>query len=412
MKKWLFLLLLLSVLARRSLTQIPPAQLTLIPYNLGLQVKILWQPAWTFFDYRLERWDAGSSRWQPLAVLKPGECLDYQVQPGHTYRYRLSYNWLWFTGSLENTISVPDQLSQSRQHFLQQLQEHYFPNPTVNKVQQRWIYDDALGVIIYSLTGDQPRARALLQRLQSLQRKDGSLNFFYFSDGQKSETYIRNGAIAWTGYAAVIYQRQFADREFFPFAEGIAGYLLSSRADNGLITGGYGTYSRTGSYQKGRVSWASTEHNLDAYFFFKELGQVSGNSNYKQIARQLAEAIDRQLWQEPEGWLKTGTSENQPALDTLTWGGLFYLSIGQPDKARRSSAHLERFALPQGYSETAGGPLWLEGSWGAACLRLRLGEDISHLLKELLLATEKEKARTSDLAWAYLVLSNPEFFLK
>jgi len=45
-------------------------------------------------------------------------------------------------------------------------------------------------------------------------------------------------------------------------------------------------------------------------------------------------------------------------------------------------------------------------------LRLRLGEDISPLLKNLLLATEKEKARTSDLAWAYLVLSNPESFLK
>jgi len=53
MKRWLFILLLLSILALVSWTRIPPKQLTLTPYNLGLQVKIQWQPAWVFFNYRL-----------------------------------------------------------------------------------------------------------------------------------------------------------------------------------------------------------------------------------------------------------------------------------------------------------------------------------------------------------------------
>lgn len=82
------------------------------------------------------------------------------------------------------------------------------------------------------------------------------------------------------------------------FAKKVARHLLSPQVSDagdpryGLVTGGMGSYElKAGEdgtvasvYSDEELGWVSTEHNIDAYFLFRDLGILTGEETYTRPA--------------------------------------------------------------------------------------------------------------------------------
>jgi hypothetical protein len=273
-------------------------------------------------------------------------------------------------------------------------------------------YDGALAALAFTAAGDTRRAAQVLEGLADIQAVDGSLPFAYDTGaGAVVSELRRTGTIAWAGYAAVRYEQVTGDDSFRGFAEGIADYLgtLQVASWNGHPT----SDQRYGSILGGPdVEWASTEHNIDAYFFLRDLGRLPGESRYTPMASAVGDSLWLHHW---DFWrerffqgVSTGWPDPTRALDLSSWGGLFWLAHGRADLAGHARASMEEFrvdgaavtrstgvddynttfAAPGPFSgykpympdpgvESAPHVVWSEGTWGALLLRSRLGEDVT-----------------------------------
>jgi len=110
----------------------------------------------------------------------------------------------------------------------------------------------------------------------------GSLSFSYdVYNGQVDQAYIRNGAMAWVGYAYAIYMERTGDFARAALGlESMLSYLFSQQstaadARQNLITLGWGSHQDPGyQYIPGQLTSVSTEHNLDCYFAFDKAARV------------------------------------------------------------------------------------------------------------------------------------------
>lgn len=288
-------------------------------------------------------------------------------------------------------------------------------------------YDAALAALWLLERGRRDEAGRLLAGVAALQHDDGALPFsFALPAPAPGVTYVRSGAIAWVGYAAARYLNDAADGPHRPaiaeMAHRLAGYLLSRRVEkpgdrrDGLVTGGAGRYRHeitdTGiveTLEPGELNWASTEHNIDVYFFWRELGLAARNERYRRAADNLAGAIVARLWDDRAGQFHQGVDRRPDptrALDCASWGAIFLQAIGDPVRARRSYQAAERlYAVTDASRQVAGhkpyaeraliesraladyfaeklpaqswrelAAVWPEGSAGVALAALRLGE--------------------------------------
>jgi len=282
--------------------------------------------------------------------------------------------------------------------------------PALTQYRRAMLYDTALGVIYLSLTGQHAKAHGLLLTMEHLQNRDGSIGFGWNTegDGFLNSGYVRTGANAWAGYAAVIYERTSGSKRFQPFAEKVADFVLSRQVDGrkrpddprrGLVTGGRGLwaadYSRFDA--NAEAEWACTEHAVDSYFLLRDLGRISGSDRYTRAAQALKGAMLRALWCQEEGRFfaaiaPDGQPDRDHPLDASSWGGIFLAAIGEKDKARRALEYVERTYRStacgvKGYKpyarQYANHPVedwdpiqvvWSEGSLGVAYAYWRLGD--------------------------------------
>jgi hypothetical protein len=289
------------------------------------------------------------------------------------------------------------------------------------------IYDNALAVLLDVRLGRRDDAERILSTLARLQRSDGSLVFSFDRHGAKdAPPYVRSGALAWVGFAAVAYldaSRDGGGREAIArMAHELARYLLAhqvrSEGDprDGLVTGGEGNllYDVAGgkvreTFTPGEIGWASTEHNIDAYFFLRALGRVAARADYVEAAARIRQALVARLWNAEAGQMNRGVDahggDDVLALDCASWGALFFLAAAEPKRAETSFAvadgrYTARAGPPNaaavGHRPYARGPLvasrvleetyvlpahdwetaravWPEGSAGVALAALRLG---------------------------------------
>lgn len=267
-----------------------------------------------------------------------------------------------------------------------------------------WIYDDALGVIAFSLAGDQERAVTILNSMRELQNSDGSLDFSYDVYTGSLDARKRSGAIAWAGYSALIYEREFNDSTYRDFAIWVADYLIRLQDPS------------TGSIKGGPdVSWYSTEHNIDSYFFFRDLGQITKQNKYMQAATDVKNALLNYHWNKEEQRFNQGINDTAGALDAQSWGGIFLGAIGRSDLLQSVYQYLENFEvnnvqlnlssdsdqynmsfengeslygykpyLNSGDYSDAPSIVWTEGTWGVINLFNREGVDSSHLTRSML----------------------------
>jgi len=236
-----------------------------------------------------------------------------------------------------------------------------------------FIYDNALAIIAFTMAGDFKKAENILGALERLATEEGSFWFAYNthnswpSQQDNHGALKRLGAIAWVGYAVVYYlgkrlehnhlflEEDLLAKDYLQFAEKIARFVISKQVLNvsdkryGLITGGDATYilktstdskSVQEEYQDGEINWVSMEHNIDTYFFLRDLGRIIKNDQYIEAAELIKKGLFT-LWSAENGQLFRGISQSQKIdrflpLDGASWGALFFLSVNEADKAIRS----------------------------------------------------------------------------
>ena len=240
-------------------------------------------------------------------------------------------------------------------------------------------YDNALAVIALAMAGEYREAELILTALQRNMREDGSFWFAYNTvnswpnEGDSEWAIIRTGAVCWVGYAATFYlgiraredefflEEDVLARDLLVMAAKIGEWVIARQVDDpddlrhGLITGGWGTYQLTvDSSEKGileryrgdEITWVSMEHNIDAYYFLRDLGRLTGDGRYNQAAEKVAKGIFA-LWRSDRGQFIRGIKGDQAIdaalpLDGASWASLFLSSIGERGKAKQCLNTVER----------------------------------------------------------------------
>lgn len=320
------------------------------------------------------------------------------------------------------------------------------------------IYDDALAVIAFTMNKDYKSASQILMAMNRLLRKDGGLWFGYNvnNDWPSEKDYEgstdRAGATAWVGYSAVFYirARMAEDPAFLEtsrdakpvlnLAKSLGDYLLKMQINkkndlrDGLITGGKNSFSLkyknnavTEIFKETEIDWISSEHNIDAYFFLRDLAALTENKAYDKAATSIKNSMLR-VWSEKDKQyyrgIKPGFIDTALALDCASWGAVFSLSAGRPEHAAMSLETIEKlysssalslsgkstvqgykpYADKEIYEESDSGivnhyfpelegstwdrisGVWVEGSMGAALAYLKSGnrEKAAEILKNML----------------------------
>lgn len=241
-------------------------------------------------------------------------------------------------------------------------------------------YDNALAAVAFLITGQRDRAAFTLHALARLVRADGSLWFGYNTanswpdEADHESAVVRGGAVAWAGYAFTFYlihqppcagDRGCArERAFFlETAERLAKYLLSLQVNDssdhrdGLLRLGYGsitlayradTNQVVELYQDEPALGISTENNISAWFFLRQLAMLTGESRWSQAAERLGRGLLRGMWNDSigqfnQGFESSGVPDRVKALDCASWGALFLLAVGETEKARRALGVVESY---------------------------------------------------------------------
>ncbi|OGH61411.1 MAG: hypothetical protein A3G34_05355 [Candidatus Lindowbacteria bacterium RIFCSPLOWO2_12_FULL_62_27] len=239
------------------------------------------------------------------------------------------------------------------------------------------IYDNAVSVIALSMLGRGREAAKIINGMMRSARPDGDLWFglnthnTWPDENDNDGAIIRTGANCWVGYAVSYYilselaknpnalndDRILAD--YLQFAEKIASAVLSRQIQSagdpryGLVTGGKGVYiyaSEGGTlqevYRPGEVVWCSAEHNIDAFFFLRDLGYITEQAKYREAAEKIRSGLlkmfDRTTGQFHRGMRPDGPDTVQ-ALDCASWGALFLEAAGERDLARTAMESAGRY---------------------------------------------------------------------
>ncbi|MDH3379558.1 MAG: hypothetical protein OEQ39_21745, partial [Gammaproteobacteria bacterium] len=303
-------------------------------------------------------------------------------------------------------------------------------------------YDNALAALAFLITGDIDAAAFTLYAVARLVRADGSLWFSYnTANAWPDENYhesaiVRTGAVSWVGYALAFFLTHappcdaddrgcWQERDFFrETAVRLANYLRSLQANDpgesryGLLRLGYGTIELAYRAESDEIieiyldepaMATSSENNIAAWFFFRQLHRLTEDDQWDEVADQIAEGLLTGMWNEEIGQFNrgihpSGGPDTVKALDCASWGALFLRATGETAKARLALQAAEEFYRAQdgdvlGYRPYFDHPIymtadvdnyffpnpgntqwreiplvWSEGTLGVALLYLRMGE--------------------------------------
>jgi hypothetical protein len=241
-----------------------------------------------------------------------------------------------------------------------------------------FIYDDALAAVALTMRGRYREAELVLNATGRLIRPDGSLWFGYNTqnswpdENDHDGAIVRTGALAWAGYAFTYYiavrekeSPGFAASDplagrYLSAAGSIASYLLTLQVAQGsdvrhdLLTGGVGASTvvidASGSpaevYSPDAIQWVSMEHNIDAWFFLRDLARIRGDSRFLSAADLIGRRL-QDLWSDPDsqfiqGIHADGSFDTVLPLDGASWGALYLSARGRGAQAARSIAAMRR----------------------------------------------------------------------
>ncbi|GAA2173581.1 hypothetical protein GCM10009846_16160 [Agrococcus versicolor] len=278
--------------------------------------------------------------------------------------------------------------------------------------EQCYAYDQAVALMAAVAVRRSALAHDLARGLVRLQTTGGEQAGAFLLSGRQGspehgDAIYRTGAHALATHALLAYAQAYPQRApaVLPAARAGLAWLLARTATSGqragLVLGGVGSHVPDGA--GGRVlrpdplPWASTEHNVDAYFCYRLAAEVVG-VEWAAHADALAAAVLERLWNPQERRLHQGLQESGPdtadPLDVHAWGALLLDDVGERDTALETmgEAQLAPFRVTRpapngrtvtGYGTAYASPgypgmtphVWWEGTFSVAYALRRLGED-------------------------------------
>ncbi|KAF5438154.1 CASH domain-dontaining protein, partial [Candidatus Methanophagaceae archaeon] len=240
--------------------------------------------------------------------------------------------------------------------------ESYESTPTFDSNYTAWTYDNALALLAFIARGnatDKARAQILADSFLYVQNNDQTFNDGRVRDGywatdikdpSGKNSSIKSpgsgtGNMAWTIIALLQYYEVTEDITYLEASKRLGNWIHDNCYDNrgaGGYTGGY--EDKNFDWELEKITWKSTEHNIDAYVAFMELYNVTGNTTWLDRAIH-ANKFVKAMWNETEGHFWTGTKEdgeiiNKDVLpaDVNTWG---LMALGNPNKYGRDITWVE-----------------------------------------------------------------------
>lgn len=254
-------------------------------------------------------------------------------------------------------------------------------------------YDDALVIDALLARGgsdDLARAKVLGDSLLYVQandpKKDGRIRAAYAPKPltgpaavTATDTTSDVGNMAWVGQAFAQLYAKTGTRSYLSGAIAIANWIQAKAADTrgaGGYTGGYDTRNK-------RITWKSTEHNLDVFALFSMLAAETGDTAWTGRA-QKARSFTLTMWDPAKRlfWTGTGTdgvTTNKDFVpeDTQTWS---YLALRDPAHAASIDYAIGNLSADDGtfhgtsFSSADRSKVWFEGTAHLAlALSLRNG---------------------------------------
>ncbi len=298
--------------------------------------------------------------------------------PNEPARQSVEANLVWLQRQITPNSVVPDP-APSRRRLL--ISYDIPPEDFPQGFHRSATYDNALAALVFMVTGKTEAAAFTLHALARLQRPDGSLWFSYNTantwpdDGDHESALVRAGTLGWVGYALTFYlshappcgpsergcvrERAFFRETAVSLGEHLLALQVNDPADprHGLLRLGYGNIQLAYRAERGEVVelygdepalGISTENNISAWFFLRQLAVVTGEARWQEMAVLIRDGLLRSAWNEElgqfnRGFRPRGAPDPVKALDCATWGVLFLLAIGEEEKAGQALRALERY---------------------------------------------------------------------
>ena len=170
-----------------------------------------------------------------------------------------------------------------------------------------YTYDQAVAAVAFQVKGDATNARRVLDALKSMQYGDGSWNTAYYCKSKGvQETQKHVGPVLWIAMAAAYYEKQTGDTQYRPMGDKAVRWALQFQQADGGLNGGL-------DYNGTALTWASTEHNEDAYSAFTSFGYTTDASEVKSF-------LDNVVWDGVNLRWYAGRNDPNDPMDVNSWG--------------------------------------------------------------------------------------------
>ncbi|MFH1692008.1 MAG: hypothetical protein ABIC68_05525 [Candidatus Omnitrophota bacterium] len=172
-------------------------------------------------------------------------------------------------------------------------------------------YDQALAAIVFLHKGDLNRARQIFNFFQSAQKIDSGAcaNAYFVSSGEVGEYVAHAGPNIWLAIALSHYMQRSHDLiTYSDLLQDVVNWLDRLKDEEAGLRGGE------------RLSWYSTEHNLDAYAMYQMLAHLTGNNVYQDKAKDTLIWLNKNAYSKISSpVVKRGKGDATIATDTYAW---------------------------------------------------------------------------------------------
>ena len=255
-----------------------------------------------------------------------------------------------------------------------------------------FVYDNALAVIALLACGNVSDAKPIGNALSRAARNDRT-----FNDGRIRNAYragpvgegapnlpgwwdahaniwaedaaqdgTATGNVAWAALALLTLHQATQEAEYLASARRLIDWAISATACGGGFCGGFHGYDP----QQVKLTWMSTEHNVDVLAAARWLFHLTGEQKYADAARQARQLLDRAfrgdhflLGTKPDGRL---ADEGMLALDVQLWP---MMAVPEAPAAWRSALSFAQvhLAVDDGFDFNGDRDgVWIEGTAQAA----------------------------------------------
>ncbi len=183
----------------------------------------------------------------------------------------------------------------------------YEGDPSLERI--AFTYDLSLASQTFLIFGDTPSAKAILSFYDTRAGKENGafFNAYDTMNGEPVESLIHVGPNIWVGIAALQYEHRTREGQFIGLARRIGDWLIRLQDTEGGLKGGP------------EFSWYSTEHNLDAYAYFRMLHEITGDKKYEAAQEKVFSWIRKYAYSMTENRMNRGKGDATIATDTFSW---------------------------------------------------------------------------------------------